>query len=232
MRLSILLALIAGVFPFPADSQLPGAAIDRLVQKILAETGLPSVSITVVRDKEVYAKAYGNARLNPKTPATPDMRYKIASNSKQIAATAILLLVEQRKLSLDDKVARFLPTLTRARDVTIRQLLSHTSGYRDYYPLDYVAPFMTRDTTAAQILDIWAKKPLDFDPGAKWQYSNTNYVIAGQIVEKLTGRPLIDFLHSRIFKPLGMTSPIDVTREHWSASDPAGYSQYAPCAGA
>ncbi|MDQ1473351.1 MAG: D-alanyl-D-alanine carboxypeptidase, partial [Bryobacterales bacterium] len=206
---------------------LPESQIDEAVQKILSETGIPSASIAVARDRTIYAKAYGNARLNPATPATPEMRYKIASNSKQIAATAILLLAQEHKLSLDDTVARFLPTLTRAREVTLRELLSHTSGYQDYYPLDYVAPFMTRDVTAAQILDQWAKKPLDFEPGTRWQYSNTNYVIIGQIVEKLTGKPLIEFLRARIFHPLGMRSVIDVTREQWSTADPAGYSQFA-----
>jgi D-alanyl-D-alanine carboxypeptidase len=226
MRLCIAVALLATVLPCPAQPLLPESAIDQLVQRILAGTGVPSASIAVVRDKNVYAKAYGDARLNPKAPASPEMRYKIASNSKQIAATAILLLAEEGRLSLDDKVARFLPTLTRARDVTLRQLLSHTSGYQDYYPLDYVAPFMLRDTTAAQILDQWAKKPLDFDPGTKWQYSNTNYVIIGQVIEKVTGKPLIEFLRQRIFVPLGMNSVIDVTREHWSASDPVGTAQF------
>jgi D-alanyl-D-alanine carboxypeptidase len=227
MRLCIAVALLAAVLPCRAEPALPESAIDQLVLRILAETGVPSASIAVVRDKNVYAKAYGDARLKPKTPASPEMRYKIASNSKQIAATATLLLAQDGKLSLDDKVARFLPTLTRAGEVTLRELLSHTSGYQDYYPLDYVAPFMARDTTAAQILDQWAKKPLDFDPGTRWQYSNTNYVIIGQIIEKITGKPLIDFLRARIFAPLGMHSVIDVTNEHWSPSDPVGHAQYA-----
>jgi D-alanyl-D-alanine carboxypeptidase len=210
-----------------AAPPLPESDIDILVPKILAQAGVPSASIAVVRDKNMYVRAYGEAHLNPRTPATPEMRYKIASNSKQIAATAILLLAQEHKLSLDDTVARFFPDLTRAREVTLRQLLSHTSGYQDYYPLDYVAPFMTRDVTATQILDQWAKKPLDFDPGAQWQYSNTNYVIIGQIIEKVTGKPLIDFLRTRIFLPLGMHSAIDVTREHWSPADPAGHARFA-----
>ena len=230
-----------GLFPaliltvLPCAAQFSGAglapetqsAIEAIVLKTLAETGAPGASIAVVNDKALFAKAFGDARLQPKIAATPEMRYKIASNSKQIAASAILLLAEQHRLSLDDTVARCLPQLTRAREVTIRQLLSHTSGYQDYYPLDYVAPFMTRDVTAAQILDQWGKKALDFDPGSKWQYSNTNYVIVGQIIEKVTGKPLMDFLQSRVFAPLGMKSVIDVTREHWNPADPVGYAQFA-----
>ena len=95
------------------------------------------------------------------------MRYSIGSISKQFTATAILLLQEQGKLSLDDKVAKFIPNLTRANEVKIRQLLSHTSGYQDYWPQDYVMPMMLQPTTAQRILDQWARKPLDFDPGSR-----------------------------------------------------------------
>jgi D-alanyl-D-alanine carboxypeptidase len=224
------LALIAFCMAIPCPAQLSPQlqkSIDDVVLRTLAETGVPGASVAVAKDESVYAKAYGFAKFDPKTPATAEMRFKIASNSKQIAGAAILLLAEDRKLSLDDTVAKYLPALTRAKEITLRQLLAHTSGYQDYYPLDYVAPYMAKDTTANQILDKWAKKDLDFDPGTKWQYSNTNYVIIGQVIEKVTGTPLIDFLKKRIFQPLGMRSVIDVTRETWSAADPTGYTQHA-----
>ena len=112
------------------------------------------------------------------------MRYSIGSISKQFTAAAILLLQEQGKLSLDDKVSKWVPALTSGDEVTIRQLLSHTSGYQDYAPQDYMIPEWEKPISAQQIMDRWAKIPLDFDPGTKWQYSNTNYVIAGVIVEK------------------------------------------------
>ena len=183
----LLLALAVGAFAETSTDR----AIDAAVAKVMAETAVPSVSLVVARGDDLYVKAYGDAKLAPKTPATPEMRYKIASNSKQIAAAAVMVLVQEGKLSLDDNVARFLPTLTRANEITLRMLLSHTSGYQDYYPLDYVAPFMQQDVSATDILDHWAKMPLDFEPGTRWQYSNTNYVIVGQIIEKITGMPLI-----------------------------------------
>jgi CubicO group peptidase (beta-lactamase class C family) len=155
------------------------------------------------------------------------MRYSIGSISKQFTATAILLLQEQGKLSLDDKVANLFPTLTRANEVTIRQLLSHTSGYQDYWPQDYVPPLMLQPITANRILDLWARKPLDFDPGTKWQYSNTNFVIAGMIVEKASGMPLLDFLHQKIFDPLGMKTVTNTDQEKLGDSDPSGYMRYA-----
>lgn len=214
-----------------AVAQLPPAtqnSVDDVVRTILAETGAPSVSIAIAKDgKIVYEHAYGDAKLDPKTPATTSMRYKIASNSKEFTATAILMLAEAGKISLDDKVAKFLPDLTRAKDVTIRQLLSHQSGYQDYYPLDFVAPFMEPKTTPQHIIDVWAKKALDFDPGTQYQYSNTNYVIAGVMIEKLSGQSLFEFLSARVFKPLGMTSVVELDRVPWSASDPQGYRQFA-----
>jgi CubicO group peptidase (beta-lactamase class C family) len=150
-------------------------------EKALADSGAPSVSIAVVKDGRIaYVKAYGNARLGPATAAQPEMRYSIGSVSKQFMAAAILMLVEEGKLSLDDKVGRYLPSLTRANEVTIRQLLSHTSGYQDYYPLDYVAPFMQKTVTADEILKTWAGKPLDFDPGTE---------LAVQQYELCGGRP-------------------------------------------
>jgi CubicO group peptidase (beta-lactamase class C family) len=158
----------------------------------LADSGVPSASIAVVQNGQItHVQAYGQARLDPPVPAAPAMRYSIGSISKQFTAAAILLLQEQGKLSLDDRVGRFLPGLTRANDVTIRQLLSHTSGYQDYWPQDYVPPFMVQPITAEQIMEMWARKPLDFEPGTKWQYSNTNYVIAGVIAEKAAGTPLV-----------------------------------------
>jgi D-alanyl-D-alanine carboxypeptidase len=202
--------------------------IDKVATDTLAKTGVPSASVAIVKDGQVvYVKAYGDARLDPKTPATPGMRYSIGSISKQFTAAAILLLQEQGKLSLDDRVSKFIPNLTRANEVTIRQLLSHTSGYQDYWPQDYVMPPMMQPTTAQKILDMWARKPLDFDPGTKWQYSNTNYVIAGVIVEKVARMPLLQFLQEKVFTPLGMKSVSDTDQAKLGDTDPAGYLRYA-----
>src|SRR6266851_8478833 len=202
--------------------------IDQLATDTLARTGVPSASVAIVKNGQlVYTKAYGDARLDPKTPATPEMRYSIGSISKQFTATAILLLQEQGKLSLDDKVAKYIPELTRANEVTIRQLLSHTSGYQDYWPQDYVMPMMLRPVTAQKIMDTWAKIPLDFEPGTKWQYSNTNFVIAGVIVEKASGMSLLQFLSQKVFTPLGMSSVANIDQEKLGDTDPIGYLRYA-----
>ncbi len=202
--------------------------IDKTTQQVLAQTGVPSASVAVVQEgKLAYLQTYGVARLDPKTPARSEMRYSIGSISKQFTAAAVLLLQEEGKLSLDDKVAKYIPDLTRANEVSIRQLLSHTSGYQDYWPQDYVPPFMLQPVTAQKTLDLWARKPLDFDPGTKWQYSNTNYVIAGLVIEKVSGMPLLSFLQQRVFTPLGMKSVANIDQDKLGDTDATGYMRYA-----
>jgi CubicO group peptidase (beta-lactamase class C family) len=155
------------------------------------------------------------------------MRYSIGSVSKQFTATALLLLAEEHRLSLDDKVGKWLPELTRANDVSLRQLLSMTAGYQDYWPQDYVFAAMREPTTPQHTLDEWARKPLDFEPGTRWQYSNTNYTIAGLIVEKVSGTHLFDFLQQRVFGPLHMTSVTDIDVGPLPREDAAGYLRNA-----
>lgn len=203
------------------------ARIDSIATQEMTARGAPSVSLAVVKDGQIaYTNAYGMARLDPPLRATPSMRYSIGSVSKQITATAVLLLAEQGKLRLDDPVGRYIPGLTSGNVVTIRQILSMTSGYQDYWPQDYVMPPMLKPITAQQIVDQWAKKPLDFAPGTKWQYSNTNYVIAGLIVEKVAGMPLVDFLRQHIFTPLHMSSVMITDEGALTASDPERYERF------
>ena len=184
------------------------AQIDKAVTSTLADTGVPSASIAVVKDgKIVYTKAYGK-QSDAIPVARTDVPYQIASISKQFTAAAILLLENQGKLSLDDTVSKYVPGITDGDKITIRQLLSHTSGLQDYWPQDYSFAAMEHPTTPQQIVDRWAKKPLDFTPGSQWQYSNTGYVVAGMIVEKVSGMKLLDFLKAHIFSKLDM-HPID-----------------------
>jgi D-alanyl-D-alanine carboxypeptidase len=202
--------------------------LDQTAEQALAQTGVPSASVAIVQNGEIaYTKGYGKARLDPPEPAEPRMRYSIGSISKQFTAASILLLEQQGKLSLDDKVAKYLPDLTRADEITIRMLLSHTSGYQDYWPEDYLMPPMLEATTSQHILDVWGKKALDFDPGTKWQYSNTNFVIAGRIVEMVSGEPLMQFLEEHVFHPLDMKEVWNSDLKKLGDTDAQGYSRNA-----
>jgi D-alanyl-D-alanine carboxypeptidase len=227
----LLLALVLLSIAARAQSPLSPdakAKIDTAVTQVLSSTKVPSASIAIVKDGRIaYLQAYGLARLSPPMEATPQMQYAIGSISKQFTAAAVLLLAQEGKLTLDDPVSKYLPDLTRAKEVTIRMLLSHTSGYQDYWPEDYVMTSMMVPTTAQHILDVWGKRPLDFGPGTQWQYSNTNFVIAGRIVEQVSGTPIIDLLKKRIFLPLGMDSVYDTDASKLPATDPTGYERHA-----
>ena len=223
--------LVAYVGPIQAQMVAPvdtvlAQKVDAIANQVLQSTGVPSASVAVVKNGRVaYANAYGAAKLDPRVPATPDLRYAIGSISKQFTAVAILLLQQDGKLRLDDPVSRFIPGLTRGNEVTVRQLLSHTSGYQDFWPQDYVMPGMLQATTPQAIADAWAKKPLDFAPGSRWQYSNTNYTLAGMVVEKASGMPFFQFVRSRILVPAGLTSAMnfDVNPR---AANTTGYVRY------
>ena len=115
---------------------------------------MPSASLAIVKDGKIaYLQAYGEAHLDPRLRRTPAMRYSIGSISKQFTAAAILMLAEEGKLSLDDPVSKYVPGLTRGDEVTIRELLSHTSGYQDFWPQDYVPPLMLKPVSAEEIMD-------------------------------------------------------------------------------
>lgn len=219
LALSIAASLFAQAPPLDQE-------LDRRIPAALAAAGAPSVSVAVIRDGRLeYARALGRADNAKNRAADASTRYAVGSISKQFTAAALLLLQEEGKLSLDDRVAKYYPDLTRAGEVTIRELLSHTSGYEDYAPQDYLIPEWTRPITPDEILNRWAKKPLNFDPGTQWQYSNTNFVLAGKILEKVSGQELLPFLQERFFTPLGMSSAGDC--EVRNPADATAYTRYA-----
>src|ERR1700742_3065022 len=164
--------MAAGAVSALAQSGLPvgvASRIDAAAVAVLGGTGVPSASVAVVQGgRLVYAKAYGKARLEPEMAAAPGMQYSIGSVSKQFTAAMMLLLVQDGKVKLDDPVGKYLPGLTRANEVTVRQVLSMTSGYQDFWPEDYVMTSMMQPANPQEILDVWAKKPLDFEPGTEW----------------------------------------------------------------
>jgi D-alanyl-D-alanine carboxypeptidase len=204
------------------------AKIDHSVLQILQRTNTPSASIAVIKDGRIaYVHAYGLAQLSPSVKAVPATRYQIASLSKEIVAAAALLLQQDGKLSLDDKVAKWLPDLTSAHVITLRQCLTHTAGYPDFWPQDYVPEWMSRPTSTDEILAEWGRKPLSFAPGSSWQYSNTGYVVAGRIIEMAAGQPLFDFINQHIFQRLGITDAVDINKTALGTPDALGYIRAA-----
>jgi len=179
--------------------------IDAIAKQVLAQTGVPSASVGIVLDGKVaLTSAYGLARIAPPKPADPAMAYPIGSISKQFTAAAVLLLQQEGKLSLDDKVSKYFPELTRADEITLRNLMTMTSGYEDFAPQDYIIPAFRKPENPLDTVHTWAGKPLDFTPGTQWQYSNTNYVLVALIVQKVSGEPFYQFLRERVLAPLAL----------------------------
>jgi len=213
LLLSLLLTILcAGIQPIPAsvsgNQTKPAApdiqALDSFIAGELKAKGLVGLSVALMIDgKTVLAKGYGLSALDG-TPATPETPFAIGSITKQFTCACILKLAEAGKLSVDDKVAKYYPGLTRAGDITILDLMNHVSGYPDYYPLDFVDRRMLKEIAPDEVIREYAGRKLDFEPGTQYSYSNTGFIILGRIIEKVSGQPIGKFLSDQILKPLGL----------------------------
>ena len=208
----MLTVLCIGLRPVPAsipESQdKPNApdipALDSFIAGELKAKGLVGLSVALMIDGQiVLAKGYGLSDLDG-TPATPETPFAIGSVTKQFTCACILKLAEAGKLSVYDKVAKYYPGLTRAADISLLDLMNHVSGYPDYYPLDFTDRRMLQEIQPDDLIQEYAGGKLDFEPGSRYSYSNTGFVILGRIVEKVTGRPFGKFLAEEILEPLGM----------------------------
>jgi CubicO group peptidase (beta-lactamase class C family) len=189
--------------PPPKDFDLGG--IDAYIAAQVRDQGYPGLSLTIARDgKILFAKGYGQRDLESGAPVEPDTPFAIGSVTKQFACACIFLLAEDGKLSVRDKVAKYYPDLTRAGDITLYDLMTHASGYADYYPLDFVDRRLKKSIAIDKVLAEYAGGKLDFEPGTRWSYSNTGYLLLGRVVEKVSEEPFGVFLVRRILKPLGM----------------------------
>ena len=185
-------------------SALDIQALDKFIATELKSRELVGLSAALMIDgKIVLAKGYGQSVLGG-APATAETPFAIGSITKQFTSAGILKLAETGKLDVTDKVAKYYPGLTRAGDITLLDLMNHVSGYHDYYPLDFVDRPMMKAIDADELIRRFASRPLDFEPGSRYSYSNTGFVILGRIVEKVSGQPLGRFLEDQIFTPLGL----------------------------
>ena len=182
--------------------------VDDYVNRQMRRQHVAGLSLAVVKNgKLIRAKGYGLANVELKVQATPETVYNIASIGKQFTATAIMLLVEEGKMGLDGKITNHLSGLPPAwSPVTVRQLLTHTSGIKDYPALPDFRKLTRSPVTTSELVQMLADYPLEFSPGEKWSYCNTGYHLLAAIIEKVSQRPYPDFLKERIFAPLGMNS--------------------------
>ena len=171
--------------------------------RILQIDTMPGASVLVAQNGDiVYQKGFGYANIEKKIPVMPDTKFKIGSISKQFTAVAILKLQEEGKIKTEDKLSKYIPDFPRGNEVTIYQLLTHTSGIHDYNSIPNLD--MTKHVTPQALLDIIKKLPYDFNPGERYLYNNSGYFILGYIVSQLSGKTLSEYLNDTFFKPLGM----------------------------
>lgn len=197
--LSLLLALCA-LAAAQADE------VDRYLRRQMELRHIPGLSVAVVRKgKLVKAKGYGLANLELRVPATSRSLYDLCSIAKGFVATAIMMLVEEGRLGLEDRITQHLSGLPEAwGEITIRHLLSHTSGIKDFF--NDIPTNVRQDYTDEEFIKLVADQPLNFQPGERYSYSNTGYHLLGMVLRKITGKPYEEVLAERIFRPLGMSA--------------------------
>jgi len=198
------------------------ARVDKYVQDSIRQQRIPGLALAVMRDGQIIkAKGYGLSNLELGVPVSPQTIFQSGSVGKQFTATGVMMLVEEGKVGLDDKVAKHFPGAPDSWNTfTVRNLLTHTSGLKDYTDknFDY-----RRDYTEEDLLKILQTLPFDFAPGDKWSYSNSGYMLLGILIHKATGKFYGDFLQERIFRPLGMTTTRIISEADIIPNRAAGY---------
>ena len=234
--IKLCLAIAVAFHPFAASAQvaparasiaaLSAAQIDATVGQYY-KPNEPGAVILVAKDgKTIFRKAYGLADAARGTPMTADMQLRVGSITKQFTSTAILLLVDEGKIKLDDDITRFLPDYpTKGKRITVENLLNHTSGIVSFTGKPGYLEHMAEDMTAAAIIDTYKNDPLEFEPGTRYKYNNSGYQLLGVIIEKVSGQSYADFLEQRIFKPLGMNDTAYEGKEHGKAIRAVGHSR-------
>lgn len=203
------------------------AGIDAYLQMQSKDMGFVGLSVGIMRRGEVvFAKGYGQRSLEPAAPVDELTQFAMASNTKQFTCVSALLLAQAGKLELSDPVATYYPELTAAADIHLIDLLQHTSGYPDFYPLDFVVSPMAKPAQTEELVRQYAAMPLDFEPRSRWSYSNTGYLVAGRVIERVSGQPLAEFMQQRIFEVLGMSHSM-VGAQSPSSTAAKGYVSFA-----
>jgi CubicO group peptidase (beta-lactamase class C family) len=206
----ILAGLACLAFAQAATDDALSSQADEVVRAQMREQKIPGVSLAVMRDgKIVKATGYGLANVELNVPVKPGSVFHSESVGKTFTAVGVLILVEEGKVGLDDKITKYFPGAPAIwKDVTVRQLMTHTSGITDYAGEFSGKPLVNfrQDYTEDEMVRIIAAQPLDFQPGEKRMYSNSGYMLMGPLIRRVTGKNWADFLQERIFGPLGMTS--------------------------
>jgi len=212
--------LIVGLLSSAALAQSTDK-VDDYAQGVMKERKIPGIALLVVQDnKVVLSKGYGFSNVELQVPVKPETVFQSGSMGKQFTAAAVMMLVEEGKIGLEDPLTKYFPEAPAAwKNVTVRQLLSHTGGFTDYpEKFDF-----RRDRTENEILKAIQAVPLAYPPGTKWAYSNLGYATLGILIHRASGKFYGDFLQERVFGPLGMTTTRIISEEDIIPNRAAGY---------
>jgi CubicO group peptidase (beta-lactamase class C family) len=188
------------------------ANVDKYVTEEMGREHIPGAEVGIYRSGEIaLAKGYGLADVELNVPVKPEMLFQSGSVGKQFVSAAMMMLVEEGKVGLDDSVVKYFPNAPASwKPIQVKNLLSHTSGLAEYESEERSGPkgpfYLRLDFSEDELLAKAEAMPIEFKPGEKWDYRNTNYLLLGIMIHKVTGKFYADYLAERIFKPLGMTS--------------------------
>lgn len=225
MKKAIFLFLVAAVY---SCTVVNAQSLDKQYDALLLEnynTGKPGVTVLVYKDgKVLYRKAFGMANLELAVPMQPDNVFELGSITKQFTSVSILMLMEQGKLGLDDEITKYLPEYpTNGKKITIHNLLNHTSGIKSYTDLPNFRATARTDQSPKEIIDVFKDEPMDFDPGEKWHYNNSGYIVLGYIIEKVSEKSYADFISDNIFVPLKMENSYYGSKSNLVKKRASGY---------
>jgi CubicO group peptidase (beta-lactamase class C family) len=166
----------------------------------------PGIAVIVVKDgKTLFQEAFGLANVEKRVPIEHGMLFRIGSLTKPFTATAVMLLSDKGQLKVSDDITKYLPSYpTHGKKITIENLLTHTSGIINYTDLPEFNKNMARDLSLNELIGLFKSKPLDFEPGTNYTYSNSNYILLGAIIERISGQSYCSFMQHQLFMPLGM----------------------------
>jgi len=204
-------------------------SIDSFIATQMAKQKIPGLAVGIYsRGQIVLAKGYGLANVELDVPVKPETIFQSGSVGKQFVSAAIMMLVEEGKLSFDDSITKYFPDAPATwKPILVKNLLSHTSGLSEYESDDRTGPkgpfYMRLDFTEDELVAKIEALPIEWAPGEKWDYRNTNYLLLGVLIHKITGKPYYEFLDERIFKPLGMTSTRLISDRDIIPNRAAGY---------
>jgi CubicO group peptidase (beta-lactamase class C family) len=219
--LFILLLCSTSLFSPLVIAQAASDAVDACIRSEMQQRRIPGLALLVMKNGKIErAQGYGFSNVELQVPVSPNTIFQSGSMGKQFTAMAVMMLVEQGKLSLDESLTKFFPDAPAAwSQVKVKNLLSHTAGFTDY-PENFD---FRRDYTEDELLKIVEGIPLAFPPGSKWSYSNLGYLTLGVVIHRVSGQFYGDFLHDHLFAPLGMSTTRIISESDIVPNRAAGY---------